>query len=233
MPRSISNVAAVLDGLLNKVHELSGADRLQYVYDEKLSYETGIRCLRSDNNLVNDAPTPFPLLIFNRSVMRYNPHAGLRRSTTSKVIRRGEGIEGISDTQALIYDVVHGNFDFRFLYTTTLMEEMELFEIRYLAKAKGGESSISSFSVRVPEFASEPGGGYCDYYITWNDLEEKVIEIDSNYYKTLAGSATVTGMYFVAQDEPGELITKISIGIKGGTSDNPQEDLSACEITTP
>lgn len=170
------------------------------VYQPSLSYADGLRALREENSrkqLVDT--TALPLLLFNRSTIRnsevFNKRARLRAS---------HPILDVSGQPTPDHDqfrVLMGEMDFRFLYVTTSMEELERFELLYMTGVE--VKNVKKIKITLPLV------GELEYKIDWQSLEDFELSIDDGYYKTIGATAKVTGPFVVSMGEKLALIRDI------------------------
>ena len=207
---NVSNIAPAIKGWLDSIQELSGADNLNYIMDEKFTYESGVKKFRSDNKMANDTPTPFPLLIFKRTVLRHWEDGMGRRAQGQLACTKSLEGPNVAD----LFKLVLGAFDIEFMYVTREVHEMENFEIRYLAEA--GEMDQSKlFTITIPQFSElgeDPNFEFSTVYDT--NLEEKLIESDGVCYKAVMGKATIMGTFFVATETKSNIIKSIQCEIQ-------------------
>ena len=186
----ITTLALVLKELLSTME--GKIDGLHRVYDPALTYDTGTKLLRASHNYKGEKRKQFPLLLWNRSIFRYQEQMGKR------------GIHKIVDLEAMVDGVVPeyraalGEFDFRFVFITPNMSVIENFEIMYFGKE--GFHSIKEFSVDFPGLE-----GSLDYMTNWGDLEDVVVEGDQWQAKIISGSCKITG-WFLTSRSPISLI---------------------------
>ena len=182
----ISTVALVLDGVIN--HIVSKLPGISIIYDENLGYDSGTRLLRDSNNLRDEFSNKLPAIFFRRSVLRYQEEGVGRRSVVGRIQ------EQVSPTESAIYRSVAGTFDLEFVYITTKISQMENFEISWLTEATIGQEK--EISVTMPTIGVMP------YFLKYNPLDDKLVNSQGNYYKSLSGTMAVRGNYFIAIPNP-------------------------------
>ena len=156
-----------------------------YVYDQELSYVTAITKYREQARMNGTTDTPMPLFVFRRSVLRW-PEDGIapnRRLTSSKAMQKN-----LQDGTAIFYTPIFGEYDIEFLYLNQTMEDVEKFEITYLSDE--GISGTRQFTVRLPEL------GDFNHFADYNQLDSLDVSYESNFYKGLAGTIKIRGMFF-------------------------------------
>lgn len=169
---------------------------MQYVYDEKLTYETALAKFRSDNNLEANSEIATPLLAFKRSVLRH-----VKENSPGRRMGRRLVAQQKDSTQSNEFRSVHGEYDIEFLLITPKMVELEQFEIAFL-----GEEGISGIKQVDVELPAEFGGGTLPYYIEYEELADKLFETEGNYYKTLSGIARLRGHFLVFRGEASHIL---------------------------
>ncbi|MCP4526688.1 MAG: hypothetical protein GY833_12360 [Aestuariibacter sp.] len=171
------------------------------LFQPNLSYRDGLEALRAQNDKkqVFDT-TALPLLLFNRSTLRSNEVFGKR--SRQKIIHPKDD-SGTDHTQL---KVLMGEFDFRFLYVTTQMEELERFEMLY--STSSAVKNEKRFKLHIPALDD-----YLEYKVEWESLEDFQLSIDEGYYKTIGAQAKVRGAFIVST---GESLARIKNIFTGG-----------------
>ena len=185
---------------------------LKYVYDEKLSYVSGVSKFRADNNQLGSAAdtSVFPLFIFSRSVLRHE-NDGISRRAVTECARKVNTELGTAE----IFNFMHGVFDIRFMYVVPHAEQLETFEICYLSER--GISDRKSFELdysQLPDtYVGDEDLGKWTYFLKFNgELQEKIIEDEGNYYKAVMGEISVRGWYFLMRGTM-PVITQINFSV--------------------
>ena len=170
------------------------------VYDEQLSYETGIKKLMTDDNYSGNDRDPLPAFMYQRTIL-IPSESGVARRSKGKTgcIRIGDKI--------LTYSAFHGEFDINFLYVSESVELAEKFEVVY--NSEEGITGTKEIVVSMGEL------GDFTYFLDYQDLTEKIIEHENVYYKGIIGSIKVRGFYFTFKGESG-LIKEIQSRIIAG-----------------
>lgn len=171
------------------------------LYQPNLSYRDGLESLRAQNEKkqIVDA-SALPLLLFNRSTLRSNEVYGKRSRHKILNPKDGDG-KTMEQIKALM-----GEFDFRFMYVTTQMEELERFEMLYTTSSV--VKNEKKFQLHIPELDD-----YLEYKVEWQSLEDFELSIDEGYYKTIGAQAKVTGAFLVST---GKRISQIQNIFTGG-----------------
>jgi len=191
---SMLNVKTQVGLILNEfLNQLEGwAPELAYVYDESLTYETGLAKYRADKIVDDNVDLKLPIFIFNRSVLRPDVDTSIgKRSLNLKAKCT------LDSGEVERYRPLSAKFDLNFLYVTRNIIDMERFEISYLLETS--VSHVKRLDVDIPEI------GQLQYFLRYGELDDKVINIDDNYYKALTGTFTVQGLFFSFQDISGRI----------------------------
>lgn len=195
-PLVVSNIGLVLEAFVNKVQEFEPLAK--YVYDEQLSYISGMSKFRADNLAWGrEYADPFPLFIFNRSQLRHTPDGASRRHTV------GPSAKLLDGGQAQAYKFIHGEIDIPFLFCAIEATRIEDFEISYLSQDSFATAAGRELKVCMPEL-----GEYIYYAKYSGVLDQKVFESQGVYYKALSSTVTIRGFYFVVKGT-GPVITEI------------------------
>lgn len=162
---------------------------LTCVYDPELSYESAAKVVRDNMNMDGDERDPMPLFAWRRGVLRY-PEEGKapNRRMHHQTVRHK-----FPDGSTGKFTVLHGEFEIEFLYLTKSMEELEKFEISYLAE--------ENFSGTKELILDVPDVGDFKYFVKYNELIDILNNNDNNYYKAVLGSAVIRGMFFTFSGE--------------------------------
>lgn len=198
----LSTATLVMYELIQKI-KLDLPDTM-YVYDEGLSYETAVKKYRDDNNMNENDNLPLPLLAFRRSVLRYAETMGGigRRASTKKVIYP---INNEDLAPYMSATIVQAEFDVEFAYITKEMSDLERFEVGYLSQK--GMSDGKQLTVDIPELSET-----MQYQVDFKEnLDDKTINVEENYFKTIIGKFTVRGYFLVFR---GEVRRITSIGLR-------------------
>lgn len=191
----------------------------KYVYDEGLSYETAIKKFRDDQNMNSGddisgqgdgsgeeqapASDSLPLFAFRRSILRYAEAMGGigRRSATKKATYplNGDLANYVSAT------IIQAEFDIEFAYITREIQDMERFEVAYLSQK--GFTDGEKLSVDFPELSET-----MQYQVDFKEnLDDKTINVEENYFKTIVGKFTIRGYFLVFK---GQVRRIESIGLR-------------------
>jgi hypothetical protein len=195
----VDTKAAVIVAFLNDVLKKE-MPNCSYAYDPDLSYETGMKILRDNNNMGNAQQDGAELFLYRVTPLRH-PDEGQApniRSTHQK------GRVRLSDGVAATYTAVHAEFDLEFLYCNPNMEEAQRFEVVYLSD--DGISGTPEVTARMGEL------GDFNYFLKWEKLLDITVNNQDNYYKAYASILKVRGFFFVFEGES-KIITEIKTGI--------------------
>jgi hypothetical protein len=166
------------------------------VYQPTLSYADGLKALR-DQNLSKQIVdvSALPLLLFNRSTIRNSEIFGKR--SRLNVIQQQQAAKGnVGDDLTLPadkYKVLMGELDFRFMYVTTAMEELERFEMLYMTGVH--IKNIKVIKIDLPDI------GTVEYKVEWESLQDFELNLDDGYYKTIGATAKIHGPFIVSLGE--------------------------------
>ncbi len=177
------------------------------VYDEQLSYETGIKKLLTDDNFSGNSRDPLPAFIYNRTILEHAENQPGRRSQSFV------GCKRFGD-RSVQYSATHGEFEIQFLYVTKDVEAQEKFEIVY--NSNEGITGTKEVTVSMADL------GDFKYYLDYQDLTEKQIIHEDVYYKGIIGSIRVRGFYFTFRGESG-IIQEINAKIISGEAQYDSE----------
>lgn len=159
------------------------------VFDPQLSYETTLNSLRVQDGLNDDskpvaANTSLPALAWSRDSIQRASTGRVGQIVTSPV---GGSVNDLKFTPV--------QFKYRFQYYSQSINDLEVFEALWLTNQ--AINSVSTVSVKIPGIDAE-----IDFAINWErDLEELFFNKDTNYYKSLGGSATITGVVVTGELE--------------------------------
>jgi len=176
------------------------------VYQPNLAYSDGLKALR-DQNLQKQIVdvSALPLLLFNRSTIRNSEVFGKRsRLNVIQQQQAAKEVGEVSNLAADKYKVLMGEMDFRFLYVTTAMEEMERFEMLYMTGVH--VKNIKNITIDLPNI------GLVEYKVSWESLEDFELNLDEGYYKTIGATAKIHGPFIVSLGESIGVITDIFTG---------------------
>lgn len=177
----VTTIALSIKHVLDKFSK--STPRLQFVYDENLTYETAVSKHRRDNPGFSSTSTPpFPLLAIRRSALRWQEAGMGRRSVTHRALDVG------SDTSS-IYKFVFGEFDLEFLFMHNQTFETEAFEINYLSEL--GISNDHTIDIELPEI------GVFKNYCSFSELENKEFNDIDNFFQSMSGRAVVKGVFMI------------------------------------
>jgi hypothetical protein len=192
----VSNIQPVLAAFIASMRE--EMPNLAYVYDPDLSYETAVPLLRDRNNQLGISSEPLPLLAFRMSTLRHPddtqaPNRRLNKKTIS--MRIGDSMH--------TFDALHGEMDVDLLYITKSMDELERFQIAYLAEV--GISGTKELTVNMGQDI-----GDIKYFAQYNELLDITLNVENNYYKALVTSVKIRGFYLIFKNAGGIIKTIIN-----------------------
>lgn len=177
----VSTATHVLDAFETMVkEELPEAD---VVYDEQLTFETGIKSYIAKNGFNAQGHTDFPVFLYNRSQMRWPPGVAPSRrlNVMQGSLRVGDGV--------VKYKATQNEFDMQFMYVCRGIETQERFEV-----AHQGETGISANRI-ITVNMGDPIGSF-NYFLTYTDLTGKSINYEGQAYTAIMGTIVARGMYF-------------------------------------
>lgn len=211
MEDTVSTVVNVLEEFINVLRE--EMPDINVVYDEALTYETALKKYRADNEAKGEVDKAFPLFAFKRSVLKTAGQKGgigrrMRISPAKYVSPTGDSV--------FTYTPLQGEFNIDFALITDKMDTLERFEVAYLSHE--GISRQSEITVKLPEKLGE-----WKYYLNYEEeLSDKAIQIDDNFYKVVSGTISVRGIFLVLRGT-GSIIKNIKARIHSYTFD-PKKD---------
>jgi hypothetical protein len=179
----VSNIAPTVVGFVNTLGRFT--ETMNSVYIEGLDYVAGMTKWRSEN-AGRPADNTYPIMMYERSVVRHTADGAGRRMVTQKVLDPGAG----PDSPFQTFKSINGEIDIDFMLVNPDMNELENFEIAYTTEA--GQQAQKKFSYQLPTL------GVLTFYVKYGLLSSKTISTEGNHFKALAGKVTVKGFYFVA-----------------------------------
>lgn len=181
----LTNITLVIQELLNNLKNISTEPRL--VFDPSLGYEESIIGLRALRTMmeIQDVKS-FPLIAWNRSPVIPEESLGRRR-----VFPKGPH-PTTPDGQRL-YKSVFGQFEFRMIYISDNIPDIETFELLYATTS--GVNSVKTITTTFPEI------GDFDYFLTWEDLTDITFNKEGNVYIYIGASAIVKGGFVIFNDD--------------------------------
>jgi hypothetical protein len=212
----LNTVSLVLNAFNNRIKEV--LPEINTVYDPNLDPGSSKELSRIDNeyNLTDSNTSKFPLLVYNRSV--------LNRSDT--IGKRGYKRVYDPDITKLNVDefrINHALFDFRYLFVSNKMTEIEEFEILHANRL--GLHSIFNFDLDL----SKVNLGTWHYFVDWVDtLDSMNTTIQGSTYKTISGICSIRG-FFITIVGTRPVINNIYMNLYGP---NTNAILDSMHITT-
>lgn len=174
-----TTVVLSLDALISYFQ--SKLPGVSFVHDDSLGYESGTLELRGSNTTRDGFKNRLPVFLFKRSILRPAEEAQGRRSVVSRVLT-----PQIGEIPPHLYRNIFGTYDVQFMFISSKIAEMENFEISWLTES--GFSQQKNIELVLPQNV-----GTLSYNIKYNNLEDKIVNNNGNYYKALVGSMSVTG----------------------------------------
>ena len=213
--QTISNIAPVIALFLRGLKEQQ--PNLNTVYNEELDYSSAIKDLRAKNRHLGENPDHvFPLFAYRRNALRYNEDI-LNKRSISLIPRSLE-----SNTNGCTYHTVSGTIEIEFalfMNRASLMEEMEIFWMSEVAQSK-----TLHMNVDLPEYIND-----FQYYMKFPTLDSKTITNEGTFNKSLTGTITISGFWFVAKGHE-QAIEEIKLSLFNRT---PKADSLISEHTIP
>lgn len=183
----VSTMGLAIQGMLDGIKaEIPNA---KYVYDEKLTFESTVEKFRSDNNMKDKNTDLYPIFSFRRSVLRHTPNGASKRIPIQTRTRQ------IDDNSSEVYTAIHGEIDIEFVYYTKQVEDLERFEVAYLAEE--GISALKQFDV---DLVAQTGQSWT-YFLEYDGvLSDKSFASDNFYYKAVSGTIKMRGFYLLLRE---------------------------------
>lgn len=181
----LTNVTLVIQELLNGLKGISANPKL--IFDPTLGYEesiTGLRALRTMMT-IQDAKT-FPLIAWNRSPIVPEESLGRRKIYP-------KGVHPDTSDGFRLYKSVFGQFEFRMIYISDNIPDIEAFELLYATAS--GVNSVKKITTTFPEIGS------FDYFLTWEDLADITFNKEGNVYIYIGASAIIRGGFVIFNDD--------------------------------
>jgi len=185
---------------------------IEVVYDEQLSFDTAIRSYLQKNNYNENPSIEVPFICYNRTIMRTPQFGAAQRMNNVKGYYNGQ-------SSGAYYAAAYGEFDIQMLFISKSIESQEKFEALYYAEegiAKEKEISVDMGS-QLGDFK---------YFLSYEDLMDKVINYEGAHYKTMLGQITVRGVFFVF-DGPAKIINEIRANVFSTNLFNEKQELVA------
>jgi len=189
-PKSLNDTVTTATHVLKMFEDSVRTEmpELAIVYDEQLSYETGMEQFLANSSYSGSDQRPMPIFIYNRTVL---VDSELGFGSRAPIFKNQITIDG----KRVVYRASYSEFEIQFLYVSRSTEEAEKFEVCY--GSNDGISRNTELSLIMPEL------GEFKYFFTFDDLTEKPIEHEEVTYKGIIGTIKVRGLYFVFSGEAG------------------------------
>lgn len=196
----ITTVASVLKELTTQI--ATKVPDMKKVYNPELTYDEGIKLLRGNvdfEELISNAGET-PIFMFNRTALKRTETFG-RRMKQAPVVKDNDA------GTAKEYKSDFLEFEFRFLYVTPSLRNLEQFEMGYMVG--DGIKDLKDFELDLTEFSIDP----FKYQVDWKPLEDIQVMVQDKYYKGLGGFAKVSGNFLIETGST-KLITEINLLVK-------------------
>lgn len=185
-----TNPNAKMDVVTTATHVLKAFEDLillempndKVVYDDELTFESGIKAYLAKNNFNDQPNTDYPVFIYNRSELKYPKVAPNRR------LNNLQGTYVDASGNVARYKATQSEFEINFLYLCRSIEMQERFEVSYM-----GETGISANKVVT---VNMPRIGKFNAYLTFGDLVGKKIIHEEAAYTAVMGQITARGLFF-------------------------------------
>lgn len=184
----VTTVTHVLDAFEQMVETELADEKVDAVYDEQLTFETGIRSYIDKNNYEQQPKTNYPVFLYTRGPLHWP-----KGVAPSRRLNNLTGFLRILDADkkpqgSVNYVASQNEFDIQFMYLCRSVEQQEQFEVAH--QSETGISANRTLTLKIGDI------GDFNYYLTYTDLVQKVINYENSAYVATMGSITVRGMYF-------------------------------------
>lgn len=160
------------------------------IYSEELDFESSVKRILENSSYNNSGLTDIvPFFAYNRTIMRNveDRHLGIRSKGKTGCTRVGDDV--------VQYAMAFGEFEIQFMYVSNSVELSEKFEVVY-----NSDEGISGSKEIVVDMDAL---GSFNYHMDYQELLEKSIVQEDNYYKMILGSIKVRGFYFTFRSQSG------------------------------
>lgn len=190
---TVTHVCAKFEELVKQHIPAAGV-----IYDNDLSYETGIKLLIDKHNFTESQKGDTEVFIYNRSILETSElGAAARTKSMTGSVRVGD--------EVLSYDVVQGEFDLNFMYTSHDIRNVEKFETAYIQNQTIAKEKMINVDL------GEDIGKF-DYFMTALPLTDYVIQHEGASYNAVLGTFRVRGMFFTFKGSK-KIIAKINLRV--------------------
>jgi len=202
----VSSVTLFMDAFQSLVQSMyvSAQDNLLEVqFDPTLDFVEGVARLRSKHQaLGTTGGSADPIFLYNRTVLQPPEGSQLRNPAIP---------DDYSDipTALKTYKACHAQFDITFAFACEDHLELENFEIFYMS-----HDSIRALTKLDMNFGTDLGT--FSYFLHWNELTGIDLETNGVMRKSVSGSVTVVGWFFIADTTVPTLVKEIKVGVTGG-----------------
>lgn len=155
------------------------------IFDQSLSYETGIETLLGNFhfNTTDSTNKPDNILIYNRSVMETSQEGAGSR------LRQQRGTYVTEDGEVFAYKPALGEFDINFIFAAHNIEDMLKFETFYKTNGGIGDKEVTINLADLGSFT------YYLKYLDLNDIQHASGSADTSY-KMIGGVIRARGVFF-------------------------------------
>lgn len=219
--RKVSNIGVVLYHFFKTIQPglrefgllTSGAG---IVSSDELTYEAALKKIQGKKKGEQDSGKLMPFLAWRRGPLQIAEETGDRRSLTdlqTYIDPTGEFKFGE------FFWSVEGKLDLEYTYFTNSMSQLEMMEVAMVGLA--GPLYIPEFYVPFPELErnqmtpdSMEETNSIPYEVFWGTLDEKRFRTDNTAVKSLRGSVTIRGTFFIFKMNTPR-IWQILVDVKG------------------
>lgn len=187
-PKAQQDVVTTATHVLSAFEDMVEAElgeETSVVYDEALTFESGIKAYLNKNNFNGQERTDYPVFLYNRSQLQWPP--GVAPSRRLNVMNAGT--TQLVNGKAVNYRATQGQFKIQFLYLCRDVQTQERFEVAYQ-----GERGISANRTILVDMKGSLGA--FPYYLTYSELAQKQINFEDSAYTAIMGELTARGVYF-------------------------------------
>jgi len=192
-----NNIALVLSGWLNQLKIVHPG--LKTIYSETTDYVSSLNLLRAQNIIQDDTTSDTEVFAFSR----------INSLEPDLVGRKGSINEGrLADGR--MFPSIRAKLDIGFVYYTNLMPKLDEFEIKYWCS--NGLTSVKYFDIDLTSL----GLGIFKYQVQWNTIAKKEFSFVDRFYKSVGGTLSIHGDFFLVTGDEGSIINEITMKIYDG-----------------
>lgn len=192
-----NNIALVLSGWINQLKIIHPG--IKTVYSENRDYVGSLNLLRSQNVIQDDTTSDTEVFAFSRINSLEPDLTGRRPSINEAHLADGR-----------TFPSIRAKIDIGFVYYTNLMPKLDEFEIKYWCS--NGLTSVKYYDIDLTSL----GLGIFKYQVQWNPLSKKEFSFEDKFYKSVGGTASVHGNFFLVTGDNGNIINEITMKIYDG-----------------